>query len=264
MRNLARLGTAFLGIFLLFICLPRCGQVEEPAESVEVAESVEQSNPTEKPTRKLIGLPKFKAELRRRNIWSGGDPRKFAWVGRGTLATAIEHGLKPEHRVLDIGAGSLRVGWWFVQYIDPSNYHAIEPVEDRILAAVDILGLDDIHVYHNMDFEFPSLAFDFVIARSIWTHASKSMISTMLSEFAENATPNGKFLTSVHLTKEGQTDYMGEEWVGRVENTGGAAGVVHSLGWIQQASKENGLSVEVLDKLYSQTWLLVSRSPSPH
>jgi hypothetical protein len=230
-----------LALLLVLAYLPGCGQSDQRSKL------------------RSVSLSEFKAELKKRGIWWGGADYKFEDVGRGTLSTAIEHGLMPDHKVLDIGAGSLRVGWWLLHYIEPSNYYVIEPVQDRIHTAIEILGADDINVYYNMDFEFPSTRFDFVIARSIWTHASKSMISKMLSEFAENSNPNAKFLTSVKLAQSESQDYKGDEWVGRVEKTGRPAVVWHSLEWMQQESAKNGLTLEVLENLTGQTWVLIAR-----
>jgi len=127
-----------------------------------------------------LSIEEFEKGLRAAEIWFGGPEERFEEVGRGTLALAIDSGLNPDHQVLDIGAGSLRVGWWILQYIDPKNYHAVEPVKERIDTAVALIDAD-INVYYNSDWEFPSVEFDLVIARSIWTHASKWMITKMLS-----------------------------------------------------------------------------------
>ncbi len=141
-------------------------------------------------------IGKFQDGLRQAGIWAGGPGFKFEGVGRETLAAAIKYGLDPDHKVLDVGAGSLRVGWWLLHYVEPENYHAIEPVKNRVDTAAAMIGAD-IHVYYNTDWEFPPVDFDFVIARSIWTHASKWMISKMLAEFADNSAPNARFLASV-------------------------------------------------------------------
>jgi hypothetical protein len=210
-------------------------------------------------TPRTVSLEDFKEQLQARKIWLGGGIPKFEEVGRGTFATAIEQGLMPDHRVLDIGAGSLRIGWWLLQYIEPSNYYVIEPVKERVHNAVEILGAHDIHIYNNMDFEFPRARFDFVIARSIWTHSSKGMIAKMLSEFAENSSQQARFLASVKLAESEDQDYKGDVWVGRVENVGRAAVVRHSQEWLEQEAENNGLMLQVLGELTGQTWVVILR-----
>jgi hypothetical protein len=168
----------------------------------------------------------------------------------------------PHHRVLDIGAGSLRVGWWFLQFVDTANYYAIEPNTEMIDGAAAILCVD-LEVTHNEDFEFPSEEFDFVIARSIWTHASKWMIAKMLSEFGEKGSRDATFLASVKFPDETHADYQGTEWKGKSKTSDRHYMVRHSLEWIQSECAKNGLTVEVGDMLYGQTWLLIRRDSSP-
>ena len=207
---------------------------------------------------RTVSFQEFRAGIKAAGIWEGGPVDRYESVGRHTLAAAIEYGLMPEHRVLDVGAGSLRVGWWLLQYIDPSNYHAIEPVKNRIDTAADILGVD-INIYYNDDFEFPDEAFDFVIARSIWTHASKAMISKMLAEFAENSSANARFLTSVIFAESEQEDYQGDQWVGRVLKSDRAGVVKHSAEWIREECARYGLALDVKQELHHQTWLLITK-----
>ncbi len=59
-----------------------------------------------------------------------------------------------------------------LQFVDPANDYAIESNTEMIDTAAEILCVD-LEVTHNEGFEFPSGKFDFVIVRSIWTHASK-------------------------------------------------------------------------------------------
>jgi hypothetical protein len=205
-----------------------------------------------------LSFEQFKAGIEETTAWTGGPEERFEEVGRKTLAFAIEEGLRPDHQVLDIGAGAMRVGWWFVQYIKPSNYHAIEPNREMIDNAARLIGAD-INIYYNSDFEFPGVKFDFVIARSIWTHASKTMISKMLSEFVENSTPQARFLASAIPARQDDEDYLGEEWVGRshINDTRGL--VRHSLSWIQSECHRRGLWLEVKGELHAQTWLLIGK-----
>jgi hypothetical protein len=239
-----------VALFLLLLASPGCG----PPRSAEHADGRGRSG--------TVGFEEFKAGIFEAGLFSGGPTERFDEVGRSTLATSIKLGLMPDHELLDIGAGSLRVGWWLVQYIDPANYHAIEPVASRLDRAEEILGVG-INKYYNDDFEFPDIDFDFVLARSIWTHASKAMISKMLAEFAENSTPDGMFLTSFIPARSEREDYKGSEWVGRVAKSDQARVIRHSLAWIQGECEKLGLSVDEVGLLHKQTWLLIEKKPQP-
>ncbi|NQZ97024.1 MAG: class I SAM-dependent methyltransferase [Myxococcales bacterium] len=201
----------------------------------------------------IIGFQEFEAAMLARGLGLGGPADRFEDVGRNTLATSIKYGLMPSDKVLDVGAGGLRNGWWLIQFIEPSNYHAIEPRKKSIDNAAELIGAK-INIYYNDDWEFPDVKFDFVLARSIWTHASKWMISKMLAEFAENSTPDARFLTSVVFPRADKPDYMGERWLGRPL-------VAHSLKWIEDECRKHALSVQVKEELYGQIWLLIEKNP---
>jgi hypothetical protein len=240
-----RLATvvALGGLLVPGVQLCGCSQQESPANS-----------------RPQISVQDFKRAIKQAGLFTGGVGKVFEDVGRQTLAKSISVGLMPDDVVLDIGAGSLRIGWWLLQYIEPANYYAVEPVQKRIDAAAEILGVD-IKVFYNDDWEFPDAAFDFVIARSIWTHASKWMIAKMLAEFAENSSADGRFLVSALLANSEAEDYMGTEWVGKVEKSDRAGLVRHSFDWIRTECGQNGLQVQITGELNHQTWLLITPAP---
>ena len=127
----------------------------------------------------------------------------------------------------------------------------------RLDKAAELLGAG-INLLYNDDWEFPDVEIDFVIARSIWTHASKWMIAKMLSEFAEKSSPDGRFLTSVLLARSEREDYKGSEWVGKVLKTDRSGLVRHSLAWIRSECGKNGLTVSSVGDLHGQTWLLIT------
>jgi hypothetical protein len=43
----------------------------------------------------------------------------------------VEHGLRPEHRMLDIGRSNLRGGWHFIGHLHTGNYYGFEDWEQR-------------------------------------------------------------------------------------------------------------------------------------
>ncbi len=113
------------------------------------------------------------------------------------------------------------------------------------------------------DWEFPDVDFDFVIARSIWTHASKDMIAKMIAEFAENSSPKGRFLTSFIPAKKDAEDYKGTRWVGKVLKTDKAGMIRHSLQWVRNECLQHDLDVTALDKQHGQVWLLITHKKAP-
>jgi hypothetical protein len=130
-----------------------------------------------------------------------------------------------------------------------------------MLACSDDRCGTNVSIYYNDDFEFPDEAFDLVIARSIWTHAGKAMISKMLAEFAENSSANARFLTSVIFVESEEEDNKGSAWVGRILKSDKEGFVRHSSGWIRDECARYGLSLDVKEDLHKQTWLLITKGP---
>jgi hypothetical protein len=83
-------------------------------------------------------------------------------TGRAQMAVLLEAGLKPGHHLLDIGAGSLRLGCKAVDYLDPGHYWATDASREIMLTgrAVELadpsrLPLD--HLILDRDFTFPGV-----------------------------------------------------------------------------------------------------------
>lgn len=211
--------------------------------------------------------------LQEAGVFLGGPPQMFDTAGRMQLVTLLTEGLFPDSAVLDVGCGCLRGGYWLIHFLDPGRYHGIEPNRAMLEAGVAELlepGLADLkqpRFAHNADFDFSVFGerFDFVVARSVWTHASKRQIRTMLQGFTSNAKPGGTFLTSyVRASPLRRDDYRGDAWVGRSHESDTAGLVRHDFGWVRRECRERGLAVEeVRDRTLNfggQTWIRI-RAP---
>ena len=144
----------------------------------------------------VVGTLQNRAQALSAEAFTGGPADQFEQIGRMQLVTLIEEGLEPQHRVLDIGCGALRAGYWLMHFLNPSCYYGIEPNERMLKAGITHI-LDDGQLEvaaptfdHNDRFDLGvyGVDFDVVLARSIWTHASKPQIQTMLDGFAANST----------------------------------------------------------------------------
>ena len=51
----------------------------------------------------------------------------------------VRHGLRPEHRMLEIGCGNLRAGRLFIGYLDTGNYYGLDISPDILIAAQETL-----------------------------------------------------------------------------------------------------------------------------
>jgi hypothetical protein len=176
-------------------------------------------------------------------------------------------GLNRDSSVLEVGCGCLRVGYWFINYLSPGGYCGIEPNE-RMLAAGRELILDDAARAKqplfslDEDFTFGTFGrrFDFVIAFSVWSHASKEQIGRMLDAFRATARPGAKFLASWFPPRPGMPDYRGTSWVGRSHESDQPGVVAHDPRWIASAAAERGLTYRSVEGFMTlcQNWLVVS------
>ena len=214
-----------------------------------------------------------RAEGLARTMFVGGPPDLFERAGRAQLMLLLSRGLTPQSKVLDIGCGCLRGGYWLVHFLRPGGYCGLEPNGAMLAAGLrEILepGLADEkrpRFDDNARFDASVFGerFDFFVARSIWTHASKPQVETMLDAFVAHAAPDGAFLTSYKRAILGWRDYRGREWVGRSHECDEPGIVRHSLGWIAGACRDRGLVArEARDRAFAfghQTWLEIRRRP---
>lgn len=162
-------------------------------------------------------------------------PREFSLEGRRNIskvpdACSSQRGFArafyPDSKILDVGCGCLRAGYWLIRLLDSGCYFGIEPHAKMLQAGIDHcltpalqeLKRPRFDTNDRFDFSIFGVKFDVVLARSIWSHASKNQIKAMLDSFAQHANPNAFFLTSYlphKWFKPRQRDYRGGNWVGK-------------------------------------------------
>lgn len=136
--------------------------------------------------------------------YTGGPIQYFEQAGRNTFVTALKNGLLPDHKLLDFGAGCLRLGYWFMRFLEPGNYYAMEPEKKMVDAGLNHLfdkslleyKKPTVRISDKCDMSAFGTDFDFVIARSILTHTTPGMLGKIFSEFSICAAPGAKFLAS--------------------------------------------------------------------
>lgn len=121
--------------------------------------------------------PGFYAEAlqnhRHRDIVGG----RWEETGRAQMALLRTEGLQPQHHLLDIGAGSLRLGCKAVPYLDPGHYWATD-LSGALMARghacelADPARLDPNHLIEDANFEFPGVpaSITHAIAFAVFTH----------------------------------------------------------------------------------------------
>lgn len=128
-----------------------------------------------------------------------GPPGQYDFMGATQFRLLTTLGLRACHRVLDFGCGSLRAGRLLIPYLDPGHYFGIEPNEwlwrDAIGAEVgeDIVRIKRPSFHANAECRVDVFgeSFDFIVAQSIFSHASSGMVERSLAGFREVLTDNG-------------------------------------------------------------------------
>ena len=126
-------------------------------------------------------------------------------------------GLRPSHRILDIGCGSLRAGVKLVRYLDAGNYFGTDLNKSLIQAGYDIeIAKDGLlpklpraNLICDGEFDFSSWSttpFDFAIAQSLFTHLPLNHIRVCLERLSIAVRPKGRlYLTFFEIPEHHAT-----------------------------------------------------------
>lgn len=213
-------------------------------------------------------------QIESEGVFLGGPIEVFERAGRKLLMLLLNEGLMPDSKVLDIGCGCLRGGYWLIHFLDQKCYCGIEPNKVMLDAGLGVLlepGLADLKQPRfdaNEGFDFAVFAeqFDYVVARAIWNHASKAQIQTMLDEFVSTSTPQSVFLASYLPAIRDEDDYQGSTWIGRSRLSNQPASIRHRFDWIEaECARRDLLIEEITDQIYNfgnQIWLSIRHRTS--
>ncbi len=209
-----------------------------------------------------------RAEALDRSKFFGVPITGFENAGRRQFILLLMAGLEPQSKVLDLGCGVLRAGYWLIHFLDAHCYYGIEPHRERLDVGETVILEPDTerakHPHFDTNAEFDSgvfgVKFDFVLAYSIWTHASKPQIEVMLDTFLKNSNPGAIFLTSILPAGWRRRDYRGNAWVGTSHESDVAGCIRHRLKWVKGECRRRGLRMLKLGRERDgQTWLQISR-----
>jgi len=210
-----------------------------------------------------------KAEILSEKTFLGFPSADFEKAGREQFSYLLLAGLNPDSRLVDVGCGVLRAGYWLIHFLDSGCYFGIEPHKDRLEMGVNIILEPEVLKAKRPQFDtnphFDTSVFgekfDFFLAYSIWTHASKRQIQTMLDSFMRDSTKEGIFLTSYLPASRRNPDYQGDGWNGTSHESDVPGCIYHSGRWIKAECDRRGLLVLGLgrDRYCGQSWLEIKR-----
>ena len=125
----------------------------------------------------------------------------------------VKMGLKPHHKLLDVGCGGGRMGFQCISYLEDENYFGFDKEENEILRYRTAFMKDssvsknknpniliDDFLLKNID---KSAKFDFVYAYSVFTHVGPDLIGLLLSNLKQHLTFESKFYATFMLGSKG-------------------------------------------------------------
>ncbi|GJM09000.1 MAG: hypothetical protein DHS20C11_12760 [Lysobacteraceae bacterium] len=185
-----------------------------------------------------------------------GNERDYDFLGASQFRLLCALGLRENHRLLDLGCGSLRAGRLFIAYLRPGHYYGIEPNPWLIDSAIEeevssgLVELKQPTFAHNSDFAVDGFGveFDFILAQSIFSHTEIDLTRTALSNFRKSLKPGGRCLMTFAV---GNATFPGTDWV--YPKT-----VSYPRALIRQLASECDLDVVELDWFHPrQRWFLM-------
>lgn len=124
-------------------------------------------------------------------------------MGERQLDYLIARGMRPHHRLLDIGCGALRLGVRAIAWLEPGRYFGTDLSQALIDAGYEA-ELDDrlraraprSHFAVNADFDFGFLPepVDFAIAQSVFTHLPLNHLRRCLGRLKGGMAPGAQAL----------------------------------------------------------------------
>ena len=115
----------------------------------------------------------------------------------------LSQGLRPEHRLLDVGCGALRAGVRFIDYLDEDNYYGIDAYEPYIQLGHDVASLYQVKKPYSLlltdDFDFPNVEYNYMIAQSVLTHLSLNKWEKLISKLSNCCAAGANFLFTYML-----------------------------------------------------------------
>lgn len=188
-----------------------------------------------------------------------GPPEKYDLVSAMQFNLLTLLGLREQHYLLDIGCGSLRAGRLFIIHLLPGRYFGIEPhqwlIEEgiRYELSSEVVRIKQPAFSHDSQFTLTifNREFDFILAQSVFSHASQSQISRCLSEARKTMHPATVFAATFC---KGKDNYAGSDWI--------YPGCAHyTQEHMTSLVEEQGLKCQPIDWPHpnQQTWMIITR-----
>jgi SAM-dependent methyltransferase len=185
-----------------------------------------------------------------------GPPEDYDLIAAMTFNLLTTLGLRQHHSLLDIGCGSLRIGRLLIPYLNRGKYFGVEPNEWLVDAGirrelgetlVQIKGPTFMFSDSPDTITHAKVAFDFVLAQSIFSHCGVDLIKGWLFAISRSLVKDGALVATFLIGDEdsARTGWIYPDCVNYRPTT------------LERAAKDVNLRFEILDwKHPRQKWAL--------
>jgi SAM-dependent methyltransferase len=156
-----------------------------------------------------------------------GSATHESWerIGRMQFDYLLGHGLRPEHRMLEIGCGNLRAGRHFVRHLEPGHYYGIDISPDILFEAQRTIVRDGLAEklptltpVRDLTFAFlPDASFDVVHAHSVFSHSPLPVIEECFAHVGRVMAPGAFFDFTFDRTTGREHQVLHEDFYYRTE-----------------------------------------------
>lgn len=175
-----------------------------------------------------------------------GDIELFDMKREFQISFLKANGLRPEHKLLDLGCGTLRGGIPIIMYLNPGHYCGID-IRPKVLDEAK-KELEE----NSLEYKFPLLlnkseantllwgkGFDFIWAFSVLIHMKDSIFKDTLKFVTSHLADNGIFYGNVNIGRKKNREWQGFPCVTR------------PLTFYEREATKCGLRLRVLGSLES-------------
>jgi SAM-dependent methyltransferase len=200
-----------------------------------------------------------------------GSAERYDVLSAAQFSILLDAGLRENHRVVDIGCGSLRLGRLLIPFLRPGRYFGVEPNEWLVHAGFEEeLGRDIERIKRPQfryvdDFSLDGFGeqFDYAIAYSVFTHCYPDLGLTGLRAVAGTLAERGLVIgTYVDRTRS-----TGAEWQFAANGSGWLYPKVVTYTWDEFADivAAAGLYAVPVDRPtpHKQSWFVATHAHDP-
>jgi cyclopropane fatty-acyl-phospholipid synthase-like methyltransferase len=134
-----------------------------------------------------------------------GPPHDYDLVAAMSFGLLVALGLRQQHRVLDIGCGSLRVGRLLLPYLNQGGYTGLEPhawlIDDGIRREVgqDLVTIKRprfVHADTAEELVDEGARFDYLLAQSIFSHCGPDLLDSWVGQASRLLADDGAMVAT--------------------------------------------------------------------